>query len=65
MSPLKKQLTDVIDCLQEQELQLLFEIAKRFVSDDVATPQDLKSIKAARKEYADGETVSHDSINWE
>lgn len=65
MSPIKKQLIDMIDCLPEQEQTLLFEIAKRFVTDDVATEDDISAIQAARKEYAKGETVSHNAINWD
>lgn len=65
MSPIKKQLIDVIDCLPEQEQTLLFEIAKRFVADDVSTEDDILAIQAARKEYANGETVNHNAINWD
>ena len=65
MSPIKNQLFDVIDCLQEQELTLLYEIAKRFVSDDIATEDDLKTILEAQAEYKNGETVSHSDINWD
>lgn len=65
MSPIKKQLIDVIECLPEQEQALLFEIAKRFVPDDVATEDDISAIQTARKEYSNGETVSHNDINWE
>ncbi|MCX4296776.1 MAG: hypothetical protein OSJ73_07060 [Lachnospiraceae bacterium] len=64
MSPIRKQLDEMIDCLPEQEQVLLFEIVKRFVPDDVATAADLIDIQAARAEYARGETVSHESINW-
>lgn len=64
MSPIKKQLIDMIDCLPEQEQTLLFEIAKRFVTDDVATKDDILAIQAARNEYANGETVSHNAIDW-
>lgn len=65
MSPIKKQLVDVIDCLPEQEQILLFEIAKRFVADDVATDNDIEAVSAARQEYANGETVNHNAINWD
>ena len=65
MSPIKKQLGDVIDCLPEQEQILLFEIAKRFISDDVANADDVEAVRAARQEYANGETVNHDAINWD
>ncbi len=65
MSPIKKQLVDVIDCLPEQEQILLFEVAKRFISDDVANADDVEAVRAARQEYANGETVNHDAINWD
>lgn len=65
MSPIKKQLVDVIDCLPEQEQILLFEIAKRFVADDVANADDVEAVRAARQEYANGETVNHNAINWD
>ena len=64
MSPIREQLVGVIDCLPEAEQSLLLEIARRFLSDDTATPEDLREIHAARKEYARGQTVSHEEINW-
>ena len=65
MSPVKQQLVNVIDALPEAEQTLLLEIALRFVPDDVATPDDLAAIQAARAEYAQGETVAHGAINWD
>lgn len=65
MSPVKNQLVDLIDCLSEEELLLLLEIARRFVPDDLATPDDLAAIEAARSEYEAGETLSHSAINWD
>ena len=64
MMPIRKQLDEMIDCLPEREQILLFEIAKRFVPDDVATADDKKAIQAAREEYAKRETVRHEEINW-
>ncbi len=43
----------------------MFEIAKRFISDDVANADDVEAVRAARQEYANGETVNHDAINWD
>ena len=64
MSPIRDRLVRAIDVLPEQEQSLLLEIALRFISDDVATPDDLKAIRKAREEYARGETVPADAIDW-
>lgn len=65
MSPIRERLVRMIDCMPEQEQALLFEIAKRFVSDDIASADDLEAITAARQELAAGETVNHNDINWD
>lgn len=64
MSPIRNQLIEMIDVLPDQEQLLLFEIVKRFVSDDIATSSDLKDIQVARTEYANGETINHNDIDW-
>ena len=64
MSPVRERLVGVIDCLPETEQALLFEIAMRFVSDDIATPDDIENHNEAMEEYARGETVPHTAINW-
>lgn len=65
MSPIREQLVGVIDCLPESEQSLLLEIARRFLPDDVATPEDLADIREAREDYHKGQTVSHEAINWD
>jgi hypothetical protein len=64
MSPIRNQLVEMIDCLPEQEQVLVFEIVKRFVPDDVATADDLRAIQTAQAEYTNGETISHNDIDW-
>ncbi len=32
---------------------------------DVATDNDIEAVRAARQEYANGETVNHNAINWD
>ena len=56
MSPIREQLVGVIDCLPETEQSLLLEIARRFLPDDTAAPDDLEAIQKARVEYARGQT---------
>ena len=64
MSPIREQLVGVIDCLPETEQSLLLEIARRFLSDDIAAPDDLEASQEARAEYARGQTIPHEAINW-
>lgn len=64
MSPVREKLDSMIDYLPDAELTLLLEIVRRFIPDDVATPDDLEAINAARSEYAAGHTVPHNAIDW-
>lgn len=57
MSPIREQLVDMIDCLPED--------ARRFLPDDVATPDDLDAIREARAEYTSGRTIPHEVVNWD
>ena len=50
MSQIRNQLIEIIDSLSEQQQLLLFEVAKRFVSNDVATADDLCAIQDAHEE---------------
>ncbi len=65
MSPIREQIDEMLDYLPETEQIIIFEIVKRFLPDDAATSDDLEAIRAARSEYAKGETVSHEAINWD
>ena len=64
MAPVTQQISEIVDCLPEAEQLLVLEIVKRFLPDDVATPDDIAAIQAARAEYSRGETVTHDDIDW-
>ena len=64
MSAVRSQLIDMIDCLPETEQVLIFEIVRRFISDDVATLDDITAHAVALEEYERGETVDDDDIDW-
>lgn len=62
---MRKQLDGMIDYLSERQQALVFEIVQNFLPDDVATADDLEAHKAAMREYANGETVRHEDIDWD
>lgn len=64
----RNQLVEMIDFVPETELPVLLEVVRRFVPsspDDFATADDLDAHRAAVREYAAGETVPHEAINWD
>lgn len=65
MVSLTKQISTMVEQLREPEQILVFEIIKRFLSDDIATDEDLKDISIARKEFSRGETINHNDIDWD
>ena len=65
MAVLTRQITEIVEQLPETDLTLVLEIVKRFLPDDVATADDLKTISIAQEEYRCGETVSHEDIDWD
>ena len=50
MLPVRERIVKIIDCMPEQEQVLLLEIAKRFISDDVASVDDLRAIISTHRE---------------
>ena len=64
----RNQLLQMIESVPEGELPILLEVVRRFVPvdvDDIATADDLEAHRVAMKEYANGETIAHDAINWD
>jgi len=67
MSPaaaVRSELVEAIDFLEESELALLLEIARRFIPDDVATQEDIFDIQLADEEFECGEYVLQEDIEW-
>lgn len=69
MSPVTKQIIEMIDMLPEQEQKLAFEFIKRMVlawdSDFTKlTPIEREKLVRAEKEIADGDIVDHFDIDW-
>ena len=69
MSPVAREIIDMVDMLPEQEQALACELIKRMVlawdSDFTKlTPAERKRLDESIKDYDNGETVSHDSVDW-
>ena len=62
---LTAQINGMAEYLEDSEKMLVIEIMKRFIPDDVATPEDLQDIAIANRELAEGRTTSFNDVNWD
>lgn len=69
MSVMAQNVAQMLDMLPEQDQILAFELVKKLVlawdpDFTKVTPDELKAMNIAEQEILNGETVSHDAINW-
>lgn len=70
MSAVTKEAIDLMEILPESEQNFALEFIKKLVlawDPDFTklTPEERAELEEARKEIENGETVSHDAINWD
>ena len=61
---ISSQILYIAERLDEPEQELILELMKRLLPDDVATEEDLKDISTARTELANGEAIDFNEIDW-
>ena len=60
-----RQINNIIEQMPEQKQALVLKLVKTMISsDEMLTEEDIADIEQARLEYAQGETINHDQINW-
>ena len=65
-----REISALVDILPENEQNLAYEFIKRMVlawdSDYTKlTPTERKRLEEAEQDFINGDTVSHDDINWD
>lgn len=70
MSTVTKEAIDLMEILPESEQNFALEFIKKLVlawDPDFTklTPAERAELEEARKEIENGETISHDAINWD
>lgn len=70
MSTTTKQVIDLMEILPESEQNFALEFIKKLVlawdpDFTKVTPAERVRLEEAQKEIDNGETVSHDSVNWD
>ena len=62
---LTKQINTIVKQMPKKNQALVLELVKTMASpDDILSDVDIMDIKQARAEFARGEFVRHEDINW-
>jgi len=62
---LTEQISIIIEQMPEKNQMLVLDLVKTMIStDDILTHEDIADIKQARAEFARGQYVRHEEINW-
>jgi len=63
---LSQQISVIVEQMPEKNQMIILELLKSMVSpDDYLSEEDIEDIKQARIEFARGECVRHEDINWD
>lgn len=70
MAPIAQQIAGMVDMLPEQDQTLAFELVKKLVlawdpDFTKVTPAEAEELDKAQAEFKNGETISHNAINWD
>jgi hypothetical protein len=60
----RQHLHNIIDVVDSQALDVLYQVLIKFIPEDEPTPDEIEAIRIGREEIRRGETVSHDDIEW-
>ena len=59
-------ITEMVEQLSERKQNILLALVGAMIDpDDYLTEEDLDAIKISREEYARGEFVRHEDIDWD
>ncbi|MDR1574123.1 MAG: hypothetical protein LBS24_07415 [Clostridiales Family XIII bacterium] len=62
---INQQIHSLIDLIPDADKRTILDVLKRFIPDDVATPEDLATHEAAIAAFNRGECVRHEDMNWD
>ena len=60
----RQQLHDIIDAVDPRELDILYQVLVKFMPESEPLPDEIEGIRRGRDEIQQGETVSHNDIDW-
>lgn len=65
MSPTRQTLHNLIDIVDNTEYELLYHLLLKFVPEDEATPDEEEAMRIGKEQFARGEVVRHEDMDWD
>ena len=59
----KEALKNIIDLIPDEDIDTIYKLVIKFIPEDKPESDELQAIADARKD--NGETISHEAIDWE
>lgn len=60
----KEALKKLIDLIDEKDIETVYTLLMRYISEDEAMPDEIEALAQAEESIAKYGTISHDAINW-
>ena len=60
----RQQLHNIIDVVDSEALNVLYQVLVKFMPEEEPTPDEIEAIRMGREEIKRGETVNHNDIDW-
>ena len=64
MNVSRQQLHQLIDIVDSDELNIVYHLLTKFIPEDTPTSDEVEAIRIGREEFARGEYVRHEDIDW-
>ena len=60
----RQQLREIIDIVDSNELNVLYQVLIKFIPDAEPMPDEIEAIQLGREEIRRRDIISHDDIDW-
>lgn len=60
----RQQLHNIIDVVDSEALNVLYQVLIKFMPEDEPTPDEIEAIRIGREEIKRGEILNHSDIDW-
>jgi hypothetical protein len=61
----KEMLKGLIELVPEEDIETIYKVVAKFISEDAPFPDEVEAIARANKSITENGTILHEAINWD